>query len=451
MGELKQILRDTWFHASLGQRCFIVFLLGCFFFFGAFLLLDARYDLAGLFLLSLIALEIVMHFFVNYLSKKTNFITIDTVPKINTEILDKFFAHGHDPELGWIRKPGTKKSEFGVFYEIDRNGSRRNPGHENLPLVFSSYGDSYAFCREVNDDETWQWHLSAITGRKVLNFGVGNYGLDQTIIRLKREHPQNPAPIVIIAVVPQTIARNLSVWKHYNEHGNILGFKPRFILDGENLKLIPNFINTRDKFFRIEEYMAQIQEYDYFYSNKYKKEAFRFPLVLSGLLQMEKLLIVVPLKIIKNSRAGRLLADALYYRVLYNFLKNDGVRQTEALFRNQMAMELMFKMVGEFVEFSRIMDFIPVFLMLPMKEDLYFIRERYHYYKHFMDLIEKEYDRLMVIDSAEKLLSNEIKEIFRKWHYSSEGNRLIAELITERLRRAGIDRDLSTSYVRMAN
>ena len=69
-----------------------------------------------------------------------------------------------------------------------------------------------------------------MTQTNVLNFGVGNYGMDQAYLRLKREYDKNRTEIVILAVVPETIVRVLNVYKHYYEYGNTFGFKPRFIL-----------------------------------------------------------------------------------------------------------------------------------------------------------------------------------------------------------------------------
>ncbi len=67
------------------------------------------------------------------------------------------------------------------------------------------------------------------------NFGVGNYGFDQALLRLERELPSLECRVVIMGVVPETISRVQSYWKHYFEYGNTLAFKPRFILEGDRL------------------------------------------------------------------------------------------------------------------------------------------------------------------------------------------------------------------------
>ena len=104
-----------------------------------------------------------------------------------------------------------------------------------------------------------------------MNFGVGNYGVDQAIIRLKREFPKNKTKVVILTVVPETISRILSVWKHYYEYGNTFAFKPRFIIKNGDLELIKNIVDTKEKFSKYYEFIDEIKKYDYFYKRKFQK------------------------------------------------------------------------------------------------------------------------------------------------------------------------------------
>ena len=47
----------------------------------------------------------------------------------------------------------------------------------------SVFGDSFAFCRYVNDDETWENFLEKKIKSNVYNYGVGNYGIDQSFLK----------------------------------------------------------------------------------------------------------------------------------------------------------------------------------------------------------------------------------------------------------------------------
>ena len=108
-------------------------------------------------------------------------------------------------------------------------GERVNTLYKGKSYI-SSYGDSLTFCRYVNDNETWQFYLSKKLKTNIKNFGVGNYGLDQSYLRFKKNKKNkidNPK-IIIFGFGIETIRRNLSVWKHFFEFGNLYNFKPRY-------------------------------------------------------------------------------------------------------------------------------------------------------------------------------------------------------------------------------
>ena len=204
----------------------------------------------------------------------------------------KFISHGYDPELGWIRKPFTMHDENGKYskteWHINKIGARSNPLFDGLESTISCYGDSFAFSRQVNDDETWEHHLSEITNTNVLNFSVGNYGVDQSLLRLKREYAKNKTKIVILAVVPETISRIQSMWKHYSEYGNTFGFKPRFVIVDDKLTLLKNPIDSSSKFELFTEYLDHIQQNDFFYKNKFLKEKLHFPYSITILKNLRR-------------------------------------------------------------------------------------------------------------------------------------------------------------------
>ena len=53
-------------------------------------------------------------------------------------------------------------------------------------LISLVFGDSYAFSRFVNNDETWESILENKINSCVRNYGVGNFGLDQSFLKFKR-------------------------------------------------------------------------------------------------------------------------------------------------------------------------------------------------------------------------------------------------------------------------
>ena len=150
---------------------------------------------------------------------------------------------------------------------------------ENLnDNLISCYGDSFTFSRQVNDNETWCYYLSKLTKSNVLNWGIGNHGMDQALLRLEREFTKNKTKVVIMANVPDTISRVVSYWKHFYEYGNVWAFKPRYELDvNKQLRLVPNLIDKPEKFYELEKYIDELKKHDYFYKEKFLKDLIKFP------------------------------------------------------------------------------------------------------------------------------------------------------------------------------
>ena len=123
-------------------------------------------------------LEMGLFFLVNYLREDYQWLITskDECPKLDKTALKKFFRHSYDPLLGWVRKPNTSGEEKGpcgqTIYNINALGARLNPGHESLPSIISCYGDSFTFCRQVDDNETWEYYLAKLAKINVLNFGI---------------------------------------------------------------------------------------------------------------------------------------------------------------------------------------------------------------------------------------------------------------------------------------
>jgi hypothetical protein len=115
----------------------------------------------------------------------------DELPTLNSDALQKFIASSFDSHLGWVRRPNTSGVENGqkglITFHIDSVGSRSNT-FENLPAGIAAFGDSYVFCRQVEDDDTWEAKLSQREGVGVLNFGVGNYVWSRPSATAVREH-----------------------------------------------------------------------------------------------------------------------------------------------------------------------------------------------------------------------------------------------------------------------
>ena len=389
-------------------------------------------------------IEILVYTIINSVNKNFQWLIMqkDEKPELSKSGLEKFFVHGYDPELGWVRKSNTFHNEVSkngsTKWTINSKGARNNPGFENLRSKISCYGDSFVFCRQVNDDETWEHYLSKLKETNVINFGVGNYGIDQALLRMKREYQKNKTDIVILAIVPDTISRIVSFWKHYYEYGNTFGFKPRFIMKNNQLQLIQNPIDDKSKFFKYENYLEKIRENDFFYRKKFKKEILHFPYCITILKNIRRNYGIIhwvrKIQSLKNSRKD-------FSEIEWNPMKivmNTNLGWRVKLFHNEQITLLFKKIIEEFILFSKQNQFKPILVILPQKDDVNFIKNNFHFYEKFLEELH-DLEQSQIIDIAKDLLQVPNLDNFYSdkneygGHYSLEGNQKIASIINHRL------------------
>ena len=367
----------------------------------------------------------------------------DKTPILDKHGLSKFISHGFDPELGWVRKSNTSHDETGKFgktnWTINQFCARTNPNFDNLESNTSCYGDSFTFSRQVNDDETWVHYLSEFTNSNVINFGVGNYGVDQALLRLKREFPKHRTKIVIMGVVPETICRIVSVWKHYYEYGNTFGFKPRFILKNNSLNLIENIIDGKDKFEKYQNYLEDINRYDFFYKNKFLKEKISFPYCITILKNLRRNFGIINwVQKINQRKKNNFDCTDIEWNTMKIIMKINLDWRVK-LFQDNETCELLKQILVEYANYGKKQNFKPVFIFLPQKDDILFIKKNFNFYHNFVNELKK-IENLFCIDITKDMIN--IKEIDRMFsdnneyggHYSKDGNQKVAELIFNELK-----------------
>lgn len=391
-----------------------------------------------------VTVEILLHFWVGFVRSHFQWLITekDEFPILSEDGLKKFISSGYDPELGWDRKPNTSHQENGKYgtttWNIDSNGSRLNPDFEGKNSTISCYGDSFTFCRQVNDNETWEHFLSKFQNTNVQNFAVGNHGIDQSMLKMKKVYPQNKTDIVILAVVPDTISRIMSYWKHYYEYGNTFAFKPRFILQKGSLHQLNNKIDQADKFKNYKQYLEEIRNNDFFYKRKFKKEKIHFPYIITILKNYQRNLpIIFWVTIIQFLR-----------KMNYDILKIDwnplrtimriNLKWRIRLFRSDSPVKLLEKIIENFTIYAKKNNFIPILIFLPQKDDLLFIKQQFHFYENFLKQLTIIKD-LHIIDVTKPFLEDSnIDKLYSDdneygGHYSKFGNQKVANIINDEL------------------
>ena len=394
-------------------------------------------------------IEIVFRQIILFVNKEFQWLIIkkDENPKLPKE-LSKFLEHGYDKELGWVRKPNSEHTEIGKYgqtkWTVNNRGCRTNPNFEEMQSEISCYGDSYTFSRQVNDNETWEYYLSEMMSTNVLNFGVGNYGIDQAFLRMKREYFKNKTPVVILCVVPDTISRINSVWKHYVEYGNTLGFKPRFVIENNEIILVKNFIDNENKFGEYEKYLSEIKKYDYFYEKKFKKEIIQFPYSITIFKNFQRNLKIIYWILVLNL-LKKLKQDVS--KIEWNpmqIIMRINLKWRVKMFEKENHKKLLKKILEEYVNFASEQNFKPIFLLLPQKDDVKFIKENFHFYKDFLCDVEK-ISGLNNIDVLDDFVKEEdLDSIYSDnndygGHFSKEGNKKVAEIIFREINKINLN------------
>lgn len=361
-------------------------------------------------------------------------------PTTTRESLEKFSSF--DPELGWVPQPNSSKldrdSNPPAAYAIDEFGSRVLPGKQRRSgeYCISTYGDSFCFCREVNDAETWQYHLSQQLNCHVSNYGVGNYGADQAVIRLAQQYQRDPTPIVILAITPWTVMRILSVWKHYSEFGNTFAVKPRFTLEQGRLRLIGNVISQKEDLLQLQSLADWLRHHDYHYRNWFLTHQPKLPYtthLLKNPRVWYKAVCTLGLGLMFHSGAHRVrrLYDAIHYgRSL------DELHYKRELFQKELP--LFVGVVGEFVRLSCEHNFQPILLMLPGYEDVVFQQKHGSYYGPALEEVSRAYPDLDIVDFFDKIscLPDPSRLFTRSkfgWpgHFNGEANRMVAAAVSD--------------------
>lgn len=122
-------------------------------------------------------------------------------------------THDFDPDLGYVPQAGYRGDAHfeGVMITIDGE-TLRTPGEGVArpsagPDTILAVGDSFVFGAEVPDGSSWPAHLERLAGRRVLNGGVGGYGLDQIVLRAEILAAKLSPGLLIVGFIPDDVER----------------------------------------------------------------------------------------------------------------------------------------------------------------------------------------------------------------------------------------------------
>ena len=106
------------------------------------------------------------------------------------------------------------------------------------------------------------------------------------------------------------------------------------------------------------------------------------------------------------------------------------------LFSEKSNVELFTKLIEYYVNLSKSLNFKPILLILPQKDDVSYIKKNSHFYQNVIDQLEK-FTSLEVIDGTTSILKiKNIDEIYSDQneyggHFFKEGNEIVASLLNK--------------------
>ena len=216
-----------------------------------------------------LVLEVCLAVFARVARDSLRIVSIDSAMAEPARI-DEYLRQRH-PLLGWTMAEG-----------VDARGSRTSPRFpEPEGALVSVYGDSFAFGSDLEPHQTWPERLSVRLDRRVANYGVEGYGVDQSVLRFE-QNTSDEAEWVVLSIDPDDLFRALSrlVGLVVSPDLDYVGLKPRFVLGpGGALSVVPPPFATRAE---LEVYVADPAAAladDWFAPEGYwaRNRLFRFP------------------------------------------------------------------------------------------------------------------------------------------------------------------------------
>jgi hypothetical protein len=387
----------------------------------------------------LLLLELLLRALVRWLRRDFQWLITeaDDLPAFDAEALGKFFRTSFDPVLGWVRKPGSQGVEKGkngdIRFHIDAHGSRAKV-LPHVPETVSVFGDSYAFCRQVEDEETWESWLSLLVGLGVGNYGVGNYGADQALLRYEGMVLPDSVRVAVLAFVPETICRIQSRWKHYLEFGNTFAFKPRYELDDTNgLRLAPCPVHGPQDVADLSRLLPDIQARDRFYAEKFRAVQFRGPSYVLRLLQScGRNLPLLGLLLLRKAARGIGRCDQKLEEAPFALVMRRNLSEAHAQYDDPRATRLFQALLERFARLAASRGHTPLVLVLPQLMDLRAAANSAGVaaYQRFF----KEAGTLLpVLDLTDELRQHDFRMLYVNdnygGHLSAKGNALVAQRV----------------------
>lgn len=329
--------------------------------------------------------------------------------------------------LGWDYPPDMVYRDFdGVLYRHGPAGERRTCTAFPTTAI-ATYGDSFTYCSQVRDNQTWQTFLAEKLGTNILNFGVGGYGTDQALLKYQL-HARSSAKIVMLCILPENINRIVNIYRPFYQYNDPLALtKPLFVRDGRSFKLLPNPLQNTWDVGKLDDptFIERLGKLDYWYRLDKELPPLRFPYGLSLVRWREPML------------------DELSFDAARILPFHSKIHYPWNLFEEAEPLAVMCHIVDMFVKTALTRGATPIIVIMPHTD---FVREIMDYR---VSRVEKllgylKMKQYRVIDLVQAMADMQpTRAQLEKWfdgHATAAGNKVIAEILARNLDRSSMYR-----------
>ena len=187
------------------------------------------------------------------------------------------------PVLGWDYPPNIIYQDIDdIIYHHGAHGERRTCTSYGTTLI-ATYGDSFTYCANVRDEDTWQTFLARKLSSNVLNFGVGAYGTDQAMLKYELQS-QVRTKIVMLCIFPENINRIVNIYRPFYTYVDPVRLtKPLFVRHGDGFKLVSNPLKSAEDFSKLDDptFLNELAKLDYWYQFDKNLPGLSFPWIFS--------------------------------------------------------------------------------------------------------------------------------------------------------------------------
>lgn len=352
--------------------------------------------------------------------------------KFDKEKFYKFKKQSYNEDLGWDQKKNFKSYDKNgnktIFYKISNKGYRKSIYNKKSNMI-ATFGDSYVFSRQVNDNQTWQEHLSESLNIFVSNYGVGNYGLDQAYLKFLKTKISKKTKIVMFGFVPESICRIQSIWKNYLEFGNIHAFKPHVYLKNQSIRFEKNYLKKKTQIKNLDLIIKKIEKKDRFYKEKFEKRVFKFPYFLSFLKNVE-INLKIFLLTFKYIFKKKINIDELENKI-FPIVMSKNIDESHNLYKEKYSKELILKTMLEISKNVSSKKRRVIFVIFPQLFDLK--KKSKKNYQNFFRGINNQNSNLKILDLTSNFMKKNYKDLFVNdkygGHLNPKGNKFVADEI----------------------